>query len=47
MTGYDGWLSIEHEDEILGRQEGVRRAASFITALMPVEQPDYEVQSVP
>ncbi|MBX3596729.1 MAG: sugar phosphate isomerase/epimerase [Rhizobiaceae bacterium] len=41
MNGYDGWLSIEHEDVILSRLEGVRRSVELLNSVMPVEASDY------
>jgi sugar phosphate isomerase/epimerase len=29
LNGYDGWLSIEHEDVVLSRMEGVRRSVDL------------------
>lgn len=41
MAGYDGWLSIEHEDVMLSRIEGVRRSVDLLRAVAPVEASDY------
>lgn len=41
MNGYDGWLSIEHEDVVLSRLEGVRRSVDLLKLVMPVEASDY------
>lgn len=41
MNGYDGWLSIEHEDVVLSRIEGVRRSVDLLKNVMPVEASDY------
>jgi sugar phosphate isomerase/epimerase len=41
MNGYDGWLSIEHEDVVLSRLEGVRRSVELLKLVMPVEASDY------
>jgi len=46
MRGYDGWLSIEHEDILVSRSEGVRRSVQLLQAVMPVEQGDYNPQLV-
>ena len=32
MAGYDGWLSIEHEDVMLSREEGVRKSVALLKA---------------
>jgi sugar phosphate isomerase/epimerase len=41
VNGYDGWLSIEHEDVILSRVEGVRRSVELLRMVAPVEPSDY------
>lgn len=41
MAGYDGWLSIEHEDVLLSRLEGVRRSVALLRAVAPEEAADY------
>lgn len=40
MVGYDGVLSIEHEDMLLSKTEGLTRAAQFLQEIMPQEKPD-------
>jgi len=44
MVGYDGWLSIEHEDVLLSRIEGVRRSVALLQAVAPVEVSDFVLQ---
>ena len=34
MGGYDGVLSIEHEDPLMGMEEGTRKAAEFLAPLL-------------
>ena len=46
MNGYDGWLSIEHEDAILSRVEGVRRSVALLKAVAPVEPPNFAPQLI-
>jgi len=46
MVGYDGWLSIEHEDVLLSRREGVRRSVALLQAVAPVEVSDFTLQTV-
>lgn len=46
MVGYDGWLSIEHEDVILSRMEGARRSVELLRAVMPVERSDFTLQAI-
>jgi sugar phosphate isomerase/epimerase len=44
MVGYDGWLSIEHEDVMLSREEGVRKSVELLQAVAPSESSDYKPQ---
>lgn len=46
LRGYDGWLSIEHEDAAIGRVDGVRRSVALLRTVAPVDPPDYDVQAV-
>jgi sugar phosphate isomerase/epimerase len=39
MFGYDGVLSIEHEDSLLSPEEGLRKAALFLNEVVIKEQP--------
>jgi sugar phosphate isomerase/epimerase len=41
IYGYDGWLSIEHEDIVLSRIEGMRRSVDLLKSAMPGEPSDY------
>ncbi|MDR1621199.1 MAG: sugar phosphate isomerase/epimerase [Synergistaceae bacterium] len=36
-SGYDGVLSIEHEDDAVGQREGIRRSADFLHSILYVE----------
>jgi sugar phosphate isomerase/epimerase len=45
MVGYDGWLSIEHEDVMLSRAEGVRKSVELLRAVAPLEAGDYKPQA--
>jgi sugar phosphate isomerase/epimerase len=45
MVGYDGWLSIEHEDVMLSRAEGVRKSVELLRNVMPQEPGDYKPQA--
>ena len=38
LAGYDGWLSIEHEDVMLSRLEGARRSVELLNAGAPRER---------
>ena len=46
MVGYDGWLSIEHEDVMLSRIEGVRRSVDLLKAVAPTEVSDFAPQAI-
>jgi sugar phosphate isomerase/epimerase len=39
MFGYDYVMSIEHEDSLLSAEEGLRRAATFLNGVVPLEKP--------
>jgi len=39
MFGYDGVLSIEHEDSLMSAEEGLTKAATFLNQLVIREQP--------
>jgi sugar phosphate isomerase/epimerase len=39
MYGYDGTLSIEHEDSLLSAEEGLTRAAQFLKDIVIRERP--------
>jgi sugar phosphate isomerase/epimerase len=41
LHGYDGWLSIEHEDITLSRLEGMRRSVAVLKSALPAEPSDY------
>jgi sugar phosphate isomerase/epimerase len=44
MAGYDGWLSIEHEDVMLSREEGLRKSVTLLKQVTPTEAGDYKPQ---
>jgi sugar phosphate isomerase/epimerase len=46
MAGYNGWLSIEHEDVMLSRMEGARRSVQLLNAVAPVEVSDFTPQQI-
>jgi sugar phosphate isomerase/epimerase len=46
MTGYDGWLSIEHEDVLLNTREGLEKSAALLGAVMPMAPSDYTPQPI-
>lgn len=46
MRGYDGWLSIEHEDIILNAREGLERSVALLRAVAPVAPSDFTLQGI-
>jgi sugar phosphate isomerase/epimerase len=44
MVGYDDWLSIEHEDVMLSREEGVKKSVELLQAVAPSQTSDYKPQ---
>jgi sugar phosphate isomerase/epimerase len=47
MGGYDGWLSIEHEDVLLNSLEGLEKSVALLKGVMPVAPSDYAPQAIP
>jgi sugar phosphate isomerase/epimerase len=43
LNGYDGWLSIEHEDIVLSRMEGMRRSVDVLKSALAEEPSDYSL----
>jgi sugar phosphate isomerase/epimerase len=41
LAGYDGWLSIEHEDVMLNRMEGLAKSVALLKNVAPAEASDY------
>ncbi len=41
LNGYDGWLSIEHEDTVLSRMDGMRKSVDLLQRTMIEEKSDY------
>lgn len=46
MAGYDGWLSIEHEDVMLNSLEGLEKSVALLQAVMPRQSSDYKPQAI-
>jgi sugar phosphate isomerase/epimerase len=46
MAGYDGWLSIEHEDVMLNSREGLEKSVAFLNGVMPRKASDYKPQEI-
>jgi sugar phosphate isomerase/epimerase len=46
MAGYDGWLSIEHEDVLLNALEGLEKSVALLQGVMPVAPADFKPQDI-
>ena len=46
MAGYDGWLSIEHEDVLLNALEGLEKSVALLKGVMPVAPSDFKLQAI-
>ena len=46
MGGYDGWLSIEHEDVLLNGLEGLEKSVDLLKRVMPVAPSDFKLQDI-
>lgn len=46
MAGYDGWLSIEHEDVLLNSLEGLEKSVALLQGVMPAAPADYKPQEI-
>ena len=46
MAGYDGWLSIEHEDVLLNSLEGLEKSVALLNGVMPVAPADFKLQDI-
>jgi sugar phosphate isomerase/epimerase len=46
MGGYDGWLSIEHEDALLNGIEGLEKSVALLQGVMPRAPADYRPQAI-
>jgi len=46
MGGYDGWLSIEHEDVLLNSVEGLEKSVALLKTVMPVAAADFKLQAI-
>ena len=46
MAGYDGWLSIEHEDVLLSALEGLEKSVALLKGVMPAAPADYQPQAI-
>lgn len=46
MGGYDGWLSIEHEDVLLNSLEGLEKSVALLQNVMPSAAADFKLQDI-
>jgi sugar phosphate isomerase/epimerase len=46
MGGYDGWLSIEHEDVLLNSLEGLEKSVTLLQGVMPDRPADFKPQDI-
>ncbi|MBN8630140.1 MAG: sugar phosphate isomerase/epimerase [Rhodobacterales bacterium] len=46
MAGYDGWLSIEHEDILLNSLEGLEKSVALLKGVIPVASSDFKLQAI-
>ncbi|MGP6087880.1 sugar phosphate isomerase/epimerase family protein [Antarctobacter jejuensis] len=46
MGGYDGWLSIEHEDVLLNALEGLEKSVALLQGVMPSAPADFKPQDI-
>lgn len=46
LNGYDGWISIEHEDVNMSRMEGLSKAVAVLRDAAMFDPPDYELQRI-
>ena len=46
MAGYDGWLSIEHEDVLLNSLEGLEKSVALLQGIIPVAPSDFKPQDI-
>lgn len=46
MAGYDGWLSVEHEDVLLNALEGLEKSVALLKGVMPSAPADYKLQDI-
>lgn len=46
MAGYDGWLSIEHEDVLFNSLEGLEKSVALLQGVMPRAPADFKLQDI-
>ena len=46
MAGYNGWLSIEHEDVLLNSHEGLQKSVALLKGVMLTQPADFKLQDI-
>lgn len=46
MAGYDGWLSVEHEDFLVANVEGLGSTVEMLRRFLPVAPSDFSLQPI-
>ncbi len=46
LAGYDGWLSIEHEDVMFACAEGLEKSVSLLKRIIPIAASDFAPQAI-
>lgn len=46
MAGYDGWLSIDHQDVLLNSLEGLKKSGKLPKGVIPVASSDFKPQDI-
>jgi sugar phosphate isomerase/epimerase len=46
IVGYDGWISIEHEDLTMSRAEGLRKSIDILRSAIIRDAPDHQAQPI-
>jgi sugar phosphate isomerase/epimerase len=46
MAGYNGWLSIKHEDVLLNAHEGLQKSVDLLQRVMPSQLADFKLQDI-
>ena len=46
VGGYDGWLSIEHEDVLLNSFEGLEKSVTLLQGVMPDRPANFKPQEI-
>ena len=46
VLSMDGWLSVEHEDVMLGSLEGLEKSVALLQGVVPTAPADYAPQTI-